>query len=81
MLQFEKKLIITGAEQKVRKDGTLYTLIHVLGENGATFACVYKGDVNKVMSVKKMEQHNLKFELSVGCVTITLEVIGISLPL
>lgn len=66
MLQFEKKLIITGAEQKVRKDGTLYTLIHVLGENGATFACVYKGDVNKVMSVKKMEQHNLKFELSVG---------------
>ena len=40
MLQFEKKLIITGAEQKVRKDGTLYTLIHVLGENGATFACV-----------------------------------------
>ena len=66
MLQFEKKLIITGAEQKVRKDGTLYTLIHVLGENGSTFACVYKGDVNKVMSVKKMEQHNLKFELSVG---------------
>lgn len=66
MLQFEKKLIITGAEQKVRKDGTLYTLIHVLGENGATFACVFKGDVNKVMSVKKMEQHNLKFEISVG---------------
>ena len=66
MLQFEKKLIITGAEQKVRKDGTLYTLIHVLGENGATFACVFKGDVNKVMSLKKMEQHNLKFELSVG---------------
>ena len=57
MLQFEKQLIITGAEQKVRKDNTAYTLVHVLGENGATFACVYKGDINKVMSVKKMEKY------------------------
>ena len=44
MLQFEKQFIITGAEQKVRKDNTAYTLVHVLGENGATFACIYKGE-------------------------------------
>lgn len=70
MLQFEKQLIITGAEQKVRKDNTAYTLVHVLGENGATFACIYKGDINKVMSVKKMEKYNLCFELVVGRYTI-----------
>ena len=66
MLQFEKQLIITGAEQRVRKDSTVYTLVHVLGENGATFACVYKGDINKVMSIKKMEQYKVKFELVTG---------------
>ena len=66
MLQFEKQLIITGAEQRVRKDGTVYTLVHVLGENGATFACVYKGDINKVMSIKKMEQYKVRFELVTG---------------
>ena len=57
MLNFNKKLIITGAEQKVRKDGTVYTLIHVMGENGATFASVFKGDVNKVMSLNKMKEY------------------------
>ena len=66
MLQFEKELIITGAEQRVRKDGTVYTLVHVLGENGATFACVYKGDINKIMSIKKMQTYKLNFELVMG---------------
>ena len=76
MLQFEKQLIITGAEQKVRKDNTTYTLVHVLGENGATFACIYKGDINKVMSVKKMEKYNLCFVLVVGRYTI-LSITGV----
>ena len=58
MIQFNKKMVITGAEQKVRKDNTTYTLVHILGENGATFACVYKGDINKVMSVKKMDEYD-----------------------
>ena len=66
MLQFEKELIITGAEQRVRKDSTVYTLVHVLGENGATFACVYKGDINKIMSIKKMQTYKLNFELVMG---------------
>ena len=66
MLQFEKQLIITGAEQRVRKDSTVYTLVHVLGENGATFACVYKGDINKIMSIKKMQTYKLNFELVMG---------------
>ena len=66
MIQFNKKMVITGAEQKVRKDNTTYTLVHILGENGATFACVYKGDINKVMSVKKMDEYDLEFELSLG---------------
>lgn len=77
MLQFEKKLTITGAEQKVKKDNTTFTLVHVLGENGATFACIYKGDINKVMSVKKMEAYNLSFELFVGRYT-TLSITDIN---
>ena len=66
MLNFNKKLIITGAEQKVRKDGTVYTLIHVMGENVATFASVFKGDVNKVMSLTKMKEYTITFELVLG---------------
>lgn len=66
MLDFEKQLIITGAEQRVRKDGTSYTLIHVMGENGQTFSSVYKGDINKVMSLKKMEKYTIRFELYLG---------------
>lgn len=66
MLDFEKQLIITGAEQRVRKDGTSYTLIHIMGENGQTFSSVYKGDINKVMSLKKMEKYTIRFELYLG---------------
>ena len=66
MLEFNKKLVVTGAEQKIRKDGTAYTLVHVMGENGATFACVYKGDINKIMSLTKMEQYDITFELALG---------------
>lgn len=66
MLEFEKELIITGAEQRLRKDGTSYTLLHIMGENGVTFSSVFKGDVNKVMSLQKMEKYNIKFELVLG---------------
>lgn len=66
MLEFNKKLIITGAEQKIRKDGTAYTLVHVMGESGATFSCVYKGDINKIMSLTKMKDYDITFELSLG---------------
>lgn len=66
MIKFEKQAVITGAEQRIRKDNTAYTLVHVLGENGATFACVYKGDINKIMSIKSMGKYKVKFELTVG---------------
>ena len=66
MLEFEKELIITGAEQRTRKDGTVYTLIHVMGETGQTFSCVYKGEINKVMSLQKMEKYKINFELFLG---------------
>lgn len=66
MIQFTKKLMITGAEQKIRKDGTPYTLVHIMGENGATFACMSKCDINKIMSLKKMEKYDLDFELTLG---------------
>lgn len=66
MLEFTKELIVTGAEQRIRKDGTSYTLLHIMGENGATFSSVFKGDINKVMSLKKMEKYNVKFELVLG---------------
>ena len=66
MLQFEKKLVITGAEQRVRKDNTAYTLVHILLDNGTTCSCVYKGDINKIMSLKPLEKYPIQFELSVG---------------
>lgn len=77
MLEFEKQLIITGAEQKIRKDGTTYTLVHTMGENGQTFASVFKGDVNKIMSLKKMEIYKIRFDLSIGQYT-RLSIIDIS---
>ena len=45
MLNFTKKMIVTGAEQRIKKDGNSYVLVHVLGNNGQTFSCIYKGDV------------------------------------
>lgn len=66
MLEFEKNLMVTGAEQRIKKDGTAYTLLHIMGESGATFSAVFKGDINKVMSLKKMEKYKIKFELFLG---------------
>ena len=40
MLQFEKEMVITGAEQRVKKDNTSYTLVHVLLGNATTCSCV-----------------------------------------
>jgi hypothetical protein len=66
MIQFEKELMITGAEQRTRKDDSTYILVHCLGENGQTFSCVFKGDANKVMQLKKMSTYQIDFELSLG---------------
>lgn len=66
MLEFNNKMIITGAEQRTRKDGTTYVLVHVLGSNGQTFACMYKGDVNKIMTLEKMKEYNIAFVVNVG---------------
>ena len=78
MLQFEKEMIITGAEQRVKKDNTSYTLIHVLLGNATTCSCVYKGDINKIMSLKPLEKYPIQFELSVGRYT-SLSVVDIIL--
>ena len=66
MLEFTKKMIVTGAEQRMRKDGTPYVLVHVLGSNGQTFASIYKGDVNKIMTLEKMKEYNISFVVNVG---------------
>lgn len=66
MLQFVKKMIITGAEQRTKKDGSTYVLVHVLGSNGQTFACMYKGEVNKIMTLEKMKEYNIAFNVNVG---------------
>ena len=66
MLEFTKKMIITGAEQRTRKDNTTYVLVHVLGSNGQTFACMYKGEVNKIMQIEKMNEYNISFVVNVG---------------
>lgn len=66
MLEFLKTCIITGAEQRQKKDGTTYVLIHVLGDNGQTVACMYKGDNSKVFDLKKMQNHDITFAIHVG---------------
>lgn len=66
MLEFNKKMIITGAEQRTKKDNSTYVLVHVLGTNGQTFACMYRGDVNKIMTLEKMKEYNIAFSVSVG---------------
>lgn len=66
MLEFTKQLIVTGAEQRTKKDGSTYILIHVLGDSGVTVSCLYKGDSNKVLNLEKMKVHNISFSLNVG---------------
>lgn len=66
MLEFCNKMMITGAEQRVKKDGTTYIIVHVMGTNGQTFACMYKGDVNKVMQLEKMKEYDIDFVVTIG---------------
>lgn len=66
MLDFNKDMIITGAEQRYKKDGTGYVIVHVLGDNGQTFPCMFRGDVNKVMSLEKMKKYEISFVVNVG---------------
>ena len=70
MLKFSRECIVTGAEQRTKKDGTSYTLVHILGDNGQTLSCMFKGDVNKVFSLKKMNTYNVVFDLTVGQYTV-----------
>lgn len=66
MVEFTKKMMITGAEQRVKKDGSTYVLVHVMGGNGQTFSSMYKGDVNKVMSLVKMREYDVDFVVNIG---------------
>lgn len=66
MLEFVKNCIVTGAEQRQRKDQSTYMLVHVLGDNGQTVSCMYKGDSNKIFSIDKMKNYDVKFSLTVG---------------
>lgn len=66
MIQFEKKCLVTGAESRVKKDGTSYILVHVMTDNGTTVSCMFKGDPNQVMGLVKMQEYNIDFYISVG---------------
>lgn len=67
MIEFSKKLIITGAEQRTNKNtNNTYILVHVMGDNGVTISCMYKGDPNKIMGLKKMQHYDVTFAINVG---------------
>lgn len=66
MIEFRKKVMITGAEQRTKKDGSTYILVHVLTDSGVTCSCMFKGDANKVMGIEKMTEYNVDFVVSVG---------------
>ena len=67
MIEFTKKLMITGAEQRTNKStNNTYILVHVMGENGVTISCMYKGDANKIMNLKKMQTYEVTFSINVS---------------
>ena len=67
MLEFSKKIMITGAEQRVKKsDGSTYIIVHCMGDNGQTFGSMFKGDTNKIMQIEKMKEYDVKFAINVG---------------
>lgn len=66
MIEFNKSMIVTGAEQRVKKDGNTYILVHVLSDTGVTISCMYKGDPNKIMGLEKMVKYDIKFNVSCG---------------
>jgi len=66
MIEFVKSCIVTGAEQRTKKDNSTYILIHVLGDNGQTVSCMFKGDNNKIFDLKKMNTYDVTFAIHVG---------------
>ena len=67
MLEFSKKIMITGAEQRVKKsDGSTYIIVHCMGDSGQTFGSMFRGDTNKIMQIEKMKEYEVKFSISVG---------------
>ena len=66
MIEFNKIMMITGAEQRTKKDGSTYILVHVLSDSGVTVSCMYKGDPNKIMGLEKMTRYDVSFTVNCG---------------
>lgn len=66
MLNFRKKVIITGIEKKTKQDGSGYILIHVLGDEGVTVSCKYNGEENKIFDIQKMNEYMCDFSFVGG---------------
>lgn len=56
MLKFKEKIIMTGIERRVSKQGKEYIIINYLGENGQTFGtiaeCYIPDDLNQLEKVE-----------------------------
>lgn len=63
MLDFNKKVLLTGVEKRQsKKEGSLpYILMHLLGANGQTMSFIFKGDENKIFSLEKMKEYDFQF--------------------
>jgi hypothetical protein len=76
MLNFKRSVLITGVEERQKTDGSTYVLIHVLGDEGVTVSCQYKGDKNKIFGLKKMSSYECDFSF-VGGKYPTLHILDI----
>lgn len=76
MLNFKRSVLITGVEERQKADKSTYVLIHVLGDEGVTVSCQYKGDKNKVFGLKKMSSYECDF-VFVGGKFPTLQILDI----
>ena len=63
MLEFTKKVLLTGVERRQpKKEGaSSYILMHILGSTGQTMSFMYRGDENKIFSLEKMKEYNFYF--------------------
>lgn len=65
-MKFNKELIITGVERKIKKDNSEYYIVHVLMENGQTCSLMYKGNVSDLQNIQSMQKHYLELEVSIN---------------
>lgn len=75
MLKFKEKIIMTGIERRVSKQGNEYLIINYLGENGQTFGTIAECFIPD--GLKQLDKVEVDFQVVPGRYT-QLKTVGIS---